>query len=129
MRRKGFSPAGAVVTLASVQLVLGCQLVSQPDPLQKEIFNQPRLSDGGVDRNPDPVLRLIPVGTPVEQARAVMEAHGFHCSDDRRSGPATLECKAHSYLGCLVTEYIRVTLYLEAGKVSRAEVVAYATGL
>jgi hypothetical protein len=69
-----------------------------------------------------------PIGLPVEQARAVMEAHRFCCADVRPQKPSDgprpyLDCRAYDETP-LGGQIVRVHLYYDAaGQVTEAEVI------
>ncbi len=54
---------------------------AKPDPLLDEILVQPALEKkpGSATLNPGPVLQVVPLQTPLAQAQATMEHHGFSC--------------------------------------------------
>ena len=139
MRHKYLFPVGAFVALACVQLFQGCQIAgpvsssksaSPPDPLQEEIRKQP--SEGWADGLPAvsaaPVLKYIPLGTSIERAKTVMEAHGFRCSSDNKDRRSCLVCMASQNAGYMMAKVIRVTLDHAAGKITHVEVVTFMDG-
>jgi hypothetical protein len=80
---------GALVTL-------GCGSRGDPKPIDIRDFSEARLVN-------DSLKKLVPVGTPVPRAQAVMEQSGFKCDPKRYStitvvngklgsGPPILEC-------------------------------------
>ena len=82
---------GALVTL-------GCGSGGDPKPIDIRDFSEARPVN-------DSLKKLVPVGTPVPRAQAVMEQSGFKCDPQRRSaitvdvvtgklgsGPPTLQC-------------------------------------
>ena len=82
---------GALVTL-------GCGSRGDPKPIDIRDFSEARPVN-------DSLKKLVPVGTPVPRAQALMEQSGFTCDPERRSaitvdvvtgklgsGPPTLEC-------------------------------------
>ena len=77
---------------------LGCTSQGDPKPIDIRDFSEARPVN-------DSLKKLVPVGTPVPQAQALMEQSGFTCDPQRRSaitvdvvtgklgsGPPTLEC-------------------------------------
>ena len=65
-----------------------------------------------------PVLKEIPPGTPVEQARSVMQGHGVTCElDTHADGGPVLIGSAYRRTGWLCGYRTEVTLSCPAGKV------------
>ncbi len=112
----------------------GCQALtpsnSRPntsaDPLQEAILKERDLESkaGWWRKPPDPVLKEVPLGTPVDQAQTVMAGHGFSCSPhgDEGRGPSVL-CWAHQPTSWLAGTIIQVTLHHRDGKITDVEVV------
>ena len=96
-----------------------------PDPLLEQILKQDVLeSKPGASRlNPKPILKEIPLQTPLSQARATMERHGFSCwsglSDNRGE---YLHCTAYKPKNQRVSEKILVKLYYDTKRVIYIEV-------
>jgi hypothetical protein len=136
MKHKSLFLIGALVALVCIQLFQGCQLASptsssqlvgHPDPLQEEIRNQPveGQTNGLSTVSPAPVLKYVPLGSSIEEAKKVMESHGFDCSG---SDEDALVCKASRNRGLMMAEVIRVILYHEAGKITNVKVGTYLDG-
>ncbi len=129
----------------SGSLLVGCQGVSpgligqdqQTDPLQEAIFKQGKGEEAFFQKlklesyqetvwtpNPAPVLKEIPLGSPVARARAVMQQHGFRCVDlvtaDKRP---FLSCTALKKTSWVTGEAIRVEIYHQAGEVTDVKVI------
>src|SRR5271157_84550 len=94
----------AALTLLGCCGFAGCQALdslssvgsAKLDSLQEEIEKQATVdTEGGWWRkDPGVVLKEIPIGTPVDQARAFMEGHGFKCSEQHaEQGDAYLLCR------------------------------------
>lgn len=139
MKHKSLFLSGALVALVCIQLFQGCQLASppsssplvgHPDPLQEEIRNQPveGQTNGLATVSPAPVLKYVPLGTSIEEAKKVMESHGFDCSASNDDTHPYLVCKASRNRGLMMAEVIRVILDNEAGKITKVEVVRYLDG-
>jgi hypothetical protein len=100
--------------------------IGQPDPFVETIAKQPVL--GKVDQTavlkPDIVLEEVPLHTPVAQARAIMEQHGFSCwarvPDNNRE---CLHCTAYLYQRGGSADRIVVKLIYEKQQIVKAEVV------
>jgi hypothetical protein len=120
--------------------VFGCQGVSpaligqdqRNEPLQEAIFNQANLQspqEGICLTSPAPVLLEIPVGSPVENARAVMQRHGFQCADrvtaDNRP---FLSCTASKRTSWVTGNSIRVEIYYQGGEVTDLKVLTFRNG-
>ncbi len=104
-------------------LLVGCSLW-RPTALRDELLKQENQShvDGYSRTDPGPVLRLVPIGTPVEKARSVMKENGFDTSLENGVRPF-LACRAvRSRL--LMADAVEVHLYYKDGKVTEVEVVA-----
>jgi hypothetical protein len=137
MRKKDLFLFGAFVSLACVQLFLGCQLASpissgirigRPDPLWEEIRKESEDPDARHVVSPAPVLKYIPLGTPIEQAKTLMKAHGFRCSSDEKDSNSYLEFVASKNDGFMMAWVIRVLFYHQAGKVTDVKVLSYLDG-
>ena len=67
---------------------------------------------------PDVVLREIPLKTPVAEARAVMEKHGFSCQGGVRENFQTcLYCKAYRRTSAVLADRVVVKLFYEDQRV------------
>jgi hypothetical protein len=110
----------------------GCQSVGPggpPDPLVEEILKQPAPKKAPVPGTPDPlaavVLAEVPLQTPVDQARAVMERHGFSCwsnvPDDRG---VCLHCTAWVRRNNCYADRVVVKLYYESRRVVKVVATA-----
>ena len=98
------------------------------DPLQAEIFKQYTLMARPGWWKPDPgiVLREIPAGTPLAEARAVMEKHRFNCVDGLGDEKGTyLRCVANRRTGRKTNDRIDMKIYYEAGRVKDIDVTSY----
>jgi hypothetical protein len=96
-----------------------------PDPLLEEIVKQgvPGKKSWPVPLQADAVLREVPVLTPVAQARAVMERHGFSCWPCvPDSGGTCLHCTAYRRKSPLAADKVVVKLFYEADRVVYEEV-------
>lgn len=135
MRHRYLFLFGALAILACVQLFQGCQIAGpvssgnlsgRLDSLQEEIWKQPSESQDGLHSvSATPVLKYIPLGTAIEQAKAVMEAHGFRCSSDNQEGRCRLVCVASRNIRLMVADVIRVSLYHEAGRITDVKVITF----
>lgn len=139
-------------------LFTGCSLASlspsaknkQPDEFQEELEKAEFLEGQPTWKlKPDVVLRHIPIGTSIEQAKCYMETHGFTCTfgstdeDDRKAMlPPEKGCPPDNlsylndsnrvrgtYLTCWVYKRVdwltgystTVTFYFDNGKVTNVE--------
>jgi hypothetical protein len=101
-----------------------------PDNFQEEIFNQ-ESAGGSSDpwrQDPGVVLKEVPLGTPVDEARSVMERHRFECSDGQSEGKACLVCKACKATGWMTADVAIVVLYYRGGKITDVSVHTYGDG-
>jgi hypothetical protein len=100
-----------------------------PDPFLCELLKQDALEKkpGVAVLKPDLVLQEIPRGTPVAQARTIMEGHGFTCWPGVPHGLSTvLYCMAYQYRAKdQLTDKVVVELYYDAHHVVGAEVTVY----
>ena len=91
-----FSLVGDVVSLPKV--------LSKPDPVQEAIKKGEILEDQGWlqhrTMNPSVVLKFIPSGTPIEQAKSFMEVHGFTCVFTQDYAGMHLYCSCFRRLPC-----------------------------
>jgi hypothetical protein len=62
----------AACACAWIVVSMGCQAVRPPGSMT--LYDEPV-------KMRDEVIHYIPIGTRIEQAKAVMKAHGFHCSE------------------------------------------------
>jgi hypothetical protein len=110
----------------------GCDSVpqnGQPDPLVEEIVRQagPKkkatAATAGAEALKRLILEEIPLQTPVAEARAVMERHGFSCwaNVPDEKGPCH-HCTAYRRKGPAVADKVVVKLFAEQGRVSNVEV-------
>lgn len=114
----------------------GCQALgsssisgsSKIDPLQEEIAQPLKSKINQGRKDPEVVLKEIPIGTPVGQARAVMEGHGFKCSEGSKEGSSYLLCHASLRTGLMTGTGIDVKIFHQASRVTGAEVVTYYDG-
>ena len=98
------------------------------DPLQAEIYQQYHLlaRPAWWKPNPEVVLKEIPQGTPIAEARAVMAGHGFFCSGglgDEKG--AYLQCEAFRRTGRVTRDRISVKIYYERGQVTDIDVTSF----
>jgi hypothetical protein len=90
--------SGRVAVALGALVTLGCSSGGDPKPIDIRDFSEARPVN-------DSLKKLVPVGTPVPRAQALMEQSGFKCDPQRRSaitvdvvtgklgsGPPTLEC-------------------------------------
>lgn len=73
-------------------------------------------------KDPAVVLKEIPVGMPVDQARAIMEGHGFECSQHTEEGSSYLLCQAYQRTSILTGTRIDVNIFHQASRVTGAKV-------
>jgi hypothetical protein len=120
--------------------MFGCQGVSpallgqdeRNEPLQEAIFNQAKLQSPQEDvcvTSPTAILPEIPLGSPVDNARAVMQRHGFQCADlltvDNRP---FLSCTTSKKTSWVTGNSIRVEIYYQAGEVTDLKVITFRNG-
>jgi hypothetical protein len=74
---------GSVLALAIIVVIPGCQT-----PVPRGHFSLPEDSFLTVKR----IEALVPAGMPIEEAREVMEVHGFVCTFDEAVGVPYLQC-------------------------------------
>jgi hypothetical protein len=99
--------------------------VPEPDPFLAEIARQPVLqkTPASAVLRPDVVFQQIPLHTPVKDARAVMERHGFSCWAAVPDGTRMcLHCTAYHRKRPDYMDRIVVKLYYENQRVVNAEV-------
>lgn len=105
-----------------------------PEPHGKADALQEALRTAKVDktevgfwrRSPAAVLQEVPVGTPLAQAQAVMQRHGFSCRQEKMD-PARvcLICKASQWAGLVGSDVLTVTFYCRWDKVTEVKVITY----
>src|SRR5437899_1147566 len=127
-----------MLVLICCSLAVGCQSLSsrpnkEADAVLEEIRQQPRLHQAvAEDRvDPTPILKRIPLGTPLKQAQAVMQACGFTCSLERDPGSRGLSlfCRADMEDGFLVGTTFRVKIEFQKEQVTNVKVWVGWTGL
>ena len=126
------------LTLLTCSGLAGCQALgslsssgsARLDPLQEEIVKQEAVDSraGWWRKDPGVVLKEIPIGTPLDQARAVMEGHGFQCSQHTEQDSSYLLCHAYQTTSILTGTGINVKIFHQATRVTGAEVVTYYDG-
>ena len=136
MRSRG-SVRGLLTLLACAGFA-GCQVVSlgepgtarKADPLQEALLKAEvvEAKQGWWKYNPAAVLKEVPPGTPVEQARSVMQGHGFTCKQATGATGSSLVCRAYRPLNTLLSHVTVVTFACRAGKVGEVTVIAYDDG-
>jgi hypothetical protein len=73
---------------------------------------------------PDLVLREVPLQTPLPQAQAVMERHGFSCwAGVQKNYRTCLYCTAYRPRTALAADKVVVKLYYEQKRVTGVEVI------
>jgi hypothetical protein len=128
MRHKYLFLGGALLVLACVPWFQGCQ-IGRPDLLQEEIRKQPSEYQNGLQVvSATCVLKYIPLGTSIEQAKRFMESHDFRCSSENKDSPCYLIYTASKNAGFMMAEVILVTLDYEAGKITDVKVATYLDG-
>jgi hypothetical protein len=117
--------------------MIGCEGVSpaligqdeRNEPLQEAIFSQAKLQSPQEQicvTNPAWVLLEIPLGSPVDKARAVMQRHGFQCADLLTSDKRPfLSCTASKRTSWVTADSIRVEIYYQAGEVTDLKVITF----
>jgi len=116
----------------------GCRLLSSSsssesvkgDRLLEEIVGGETVEAkaGWWRKDPAVVLKEIPIGTPVDQAKAVMEAHGFKCSEQPEQNGPFLLCHAFKRTGFLTGTGIDIKIVHHASRVTNVEVVTSYSG-
>ena len=128
--------ARLALVLWSVVLAMGCGSLSSrglgffgwTDPLQETIFKQSQLENmnGCWRKDPAAVLKEVPLGTSLEQARSIMSRHGFRCEEQAgEENDSFLLCVASRNKSWMMADVIKVRLYHQAGKVSAVEIYTY----
>jgi hypothetical protein len=93
----------------------------RPDPLQEVLFKD-------TTARREAVLQEVPVGTSLEQARAIMAGHGFACEErEEEKGPYLL-CKVARNSRFMMADVVEVKLYHSRGKVTAVDVSRYLDG-
>jgi hypothetical protein len=108
----------------------GCQAVGPsepPDPLVEEILSQPTPKKapppGATDPRAAVVLLEVPLQTPLAQARATLEQHGFSCwSGVPDAKGMCLHCTAWKRRGRYYGDRVVVKLFYENQRVIKVEV-------
>jgi len=99
--------------------------VAEPDPVLAEIARQPEIRKltGSAELKPDIVFQTVPMHTPVTEARAIMERHGFSCWAAVPDGSRMcLHCTAYHRKRPDYMDRIVVKLFYENHRVVNAEV-------
>jgi len=99
--------------------------VPAPDPFLAEIARQPCLTKttGSAVLKPEVVFQQVPLHTPLKEARAIMERHGFSCWAAVPDGSRMcLHCTAYHRKRVDYMDRIVVKLYYENQRVVNAEV-------
>jgi hypothetical protein len=99
--------------------------VPPPDPFVAEIARQPvaRKMEGSAELKPEIVFTVVPLHTPIKEARALMEKHGFSCwSNVPDSNRMCLHCTAYHRKRADYMDRIVVKLYYENQRVVSAEI-------
>jgi hypothetical protein len=94
-----------------------------PDPFVKAILKEAPASKrpGVTVVSPDVVLKEVPLKTPLAQARAIMEQHGFSCWKGTPEGLGTcLHCTAYRRKNEYASQKIVVKLIYENDRVTGA---------
>jgi len=100
--------------------------VAAPDPFLAEIARQPEIkkSTGSADLKPDAVFVEVPLHTPIQEARAIMERHDFSCWMAVPDGDRVcLHCTAYHRKRPDYMDRIVVKLYYENRRVVNAAVI------
>jgi hypothetical protein len=124
-------------------------------PIQPGDAETPTVQEPGAC-SPSEFLRLIPIGTPMDQARSIMEANGFHCLTPRSTqntegGVLDFRATLHEPTNCetcqattalltsglvpdawtksVVSTDIHISVEYEARKVKNAKIWTTLTGL
>jgi hypothetical protein len=131
MRRSTVWKALGLVVLSSA-FFLGCTTLpsttpapeAAPDRFVTEIFNgdtrKIKIGSAGVDT--DIILKEIPLKTPVDQARTVMESHGFKCWSGVHDGYSIcLHCTAYRRKNSEKADKILVKFFYENKRVIGVE--------
>ena len=125
---------GLLMAIVACNSFLGCTTVPsrtvaddvKPDPLCEQIGKQKTIEVGPGWCKVDPavVLKEVPLGTPLPQARSIMEGHGFHCLDGTgdAQGPF-LRCTAYEGTGWVAGVATVVKVYYRAGQVTDIQIV------
>jgi hypothetical protein len=85
-----------------------------------------------VDEMKEQIIELVPVGTPIAEARKTMEEHGYRCSSELRSEgkPAKLCCRKESQTSWATTHTWAVDVsYDDTNLVKDVTVRSWGTGL
>jgi hypothetical protein len=99
--------------------------VPAPDPFVADIACQPVVNkmEGSALLKPEIVFTVVPLHTPVKEARALMERHGFSCWSAVPDGSRTcLHCTAYHRKRADYMDRIVVKLFYENQRVINAEV-------
>lgn len=99
--------------------------VPPPDSFVADIARQPvvRKMEGSAELKPEIVFTIVPLHTPVKEAKALMEKHGFSCWASVPDGNRMcLHCTAYHRKRADYMDRIVVKLYYENLRVVSAEV-------
>ena len=129
-----FSRLALLTALLACNGFLGCATIDsttraevvKPDPLCEQISKQKTIEVGSGWCKVDPavVLKEIPLGTPLPQARSIMEGHGFHCLDGTGDSQGIfLKCTANNGSRWVVAVGTVVKIYHQAGRVTDIQIV------
>jgi hypothetical protein len=96
-----------------------------PDPLLEEILKQETLvkKPDSATLKPDVIFREVPIRTPLAEARAIMERHGFSCWSGVADSKGTcLHCSAYKPKKQGLADKIVVKLFYETQRIVNAEI-------
>jgi hypothetical protein len=123
------------LSLLPLGMLSGCATVhpsatpesSRSDPLVDEIIKQEALDKKGVLAKPrtNIVLEEIPLKTPVDRARSIMQGHGFTCwagVPDQATGGICLYCSAYKRVDSTHADRVVAKLFYEQQRVVKIEV-------
>ncbi len=99
--------------------------VPPPDPFVVEIARQPavRKMEGSAELKPEIVFTVVPLHTPVKEAKTLMEKHGFSCWASVPDGTRMcLHCTVYHRKRADYMDRIVVKLYYENQRVVSAQV-------
>jgi hypothetical protein len=80
------------------------------------------------NKDPTPVLKAVPLGTPVEKAEAVMKKNGFDCTETADEQGPILLCRATRESSWMFKEEISVRMRCREGKVADVTVQSHPEG-
>jgi len=92
---------------------------------------RPAIVDSNNDAMRSRALAAAPIGTPIDEARSIMESAGFRCVEweDEESGEPGLICRYSERAGAFVTWDYQIAFTCPDGKVGDAECKQSGTGL